>query len=57
MDVLELRTIDGPSIFHHAPVLVMTLDLGALADTPSTRLPPGRFVERLEQLAEVSSQR
>lgn len=49
MHVLDLRTIDGPSIFHHAPVLVMTLDLGPLDDTPSHRLPNG-FVDRLLRL-------
>lgn len=49
MHVLELRTIDGPSIFNHAPVLVMTLDLAALAETPSDQLPSG-FVDRLVAL-------
>ncbi|MCO5167008.1 MAG: cyanophycin synthetase [Planctomycetes bacterium] len=39
MHVVELRTIQGPSVFHHRPVLVLTLDLEDLAETPSHRLP------------------
>ncbi|MBX3472072.1 MAG: cyanophycin synthetase, partial [Planctomycetes bacterium] len=48
MQVVELRTIQGPSVFHHRPVLVLTLDLEDLAETPSDQLP--EFVERILDL-------
>jgi cyanophycin synthetase len=30
MNILKLRTLDGPNVFHHRPVVVMTLDLEEL---------------------------
>ncbi|MCW8140554.1 MAG: cyanophycin synthetase, partial [Planctomycetota bacterium] len=48
MHVVELRTIQGPSVFHHRPVLVLTLDLEDLAETPSDQLP--ELVERILDL-------
>lgn len=33
-----IRTINGPNIFHHKPVLVMTLNLGRLTNTSSAQL-------------------
>jgi cyanophycin synthetase len=48
MKVVGLRTIAGPSVFDHEPVLVLTLDLEDLAETPAHRVPG--FVERLLRL-------
>src|SRR4051812_23774102 len=45
MRIQKIRTIQGPNIFSHNPVLVMRLDLEDLAGKESYE-PPG-FVERL----------
>jgi len=45
MRVLKLTTATGPTVFHTQPVIMMTLDLEALSETDSTRLPG--FVDRL----------
>jgi cyanophycin synthetase len=48
MKILSIRTIDGPNVFHHRPVLLMKLDLEELAETSSIDIPG--FNERLLQL-------
>src|SRR3954463_11438196 len=45
MKIQKIRTIQGPNVFSHNPVLVMRLDLEDLAGRESYE-PPG-FVERL----------
>ena len=45
MRIHTIRTLNGPNVYHHRPVLRMTLDLEALYDTPSRALPG--FTERL----------
>ena len=38
MKIKNIRTLFGPNIFHHKPVLIMTLDLEELAETASSDL-------------------
>ncbi len=45
MEIKEIRTIRGPNVFHHKPVLIMTLALQDLTEVASTDLPG--FSERL----------
>ncbi len=45
MKIRGFRTLAGPNVFHHEPVLVMTLDLEELAEAHSASLPG--FTERL----------
>ncbi|MEW5850963.1 MAG: cyanophycin synthetase [Myxococcota bacterium] len=45
MRILGIKTLSGPNVFHHKPVLVMRLDLEDLAETRSCD-PPG-FTDRL----------
>jgi cyanophycin synthetase len=45
MRVDKIRTLAGPNIYNHKPVLVMKLHLGALAETESSAVPG--FNERL----------
>jgi cyanophycin synthetase len=45
MKILSIRTIEGPNLFHHRPVLSMLLDLGPAADVRSDREPA--FVDAL----------
>ncbi|HEX8709299.1 MAG TPA: cyanophycin synthetase [Pyrinomonadaceae bacterium] len=45
MRVDKIRTLAGPNIYNHKPVLVMRLDLGQLAETESSQVPG--FNERL----------
>lgn len=45
MRVLNIRSIYGPNIYHHKPVLVMRIDLEDFADKMSTDIPG--FTERL----------
>lgn len=45
MRVLQVRAITGPNIYHHLPVLVMQLELGALSEFHSAIDP--EFKERL----------
>lgn len=45
MKIGEIRTIAGPNVYSHKPVLVMTLDLEDLHNTESHALP--NFIERL----------
>jgi cyanophycin synthetase len=45
MKIGEIRTIAGPNVYSHKPVLVMTLDLEDLQDVESHALP--NFIERL----------
>jgi len=45
MKIQNIKTIHGPNIFSHNPVLVMTLDLEGLAGTESFEVPG--FIDRL----------
>src|SRR2546423_38214 len=45
MRVRTIRTLSGPNVHHHRPVLLMKLDLEDLAETESCQVPG--FVERL----------
>jgi len=45
MRIGEIRTITGPNVYSHKPVLVMTLDLEDLRNVESHALP--NFIERL----------
>lgn len=45
MKIIRLRTLSGPNVYAHFPVIKMTLDLGDLAEVHSAALPG--FVERL----------
>ncbi|MFL6417303.1 MAG: cyanophycin synthetase family protein, partial [Bryobacteraceae bacterium] len=45
MNIQNIRTIPGPNVYSHQPVLVMTLDLGGLAGRESYEVPG--FVDRL----------
>ncbi len=51
MKVLETRVFQGPNIWAHFPVIQLSVDLGALEDWPTGRMPS--FVDRL--LAAVPS--
>jgi cyanophycin synthetase len=48
MRVDKIRTLSGPNIYNHKPVLVMRLHLGSLAETESSAVPG--FNERLTAL-------
>src|SRR3954453_6748936 len=48
MKILNIRTIPGPNVYSHQPVLVMKLDLEDLAGRESYELPG--FIDRLLQL-------
>jgi cyanophycin synthetase len=48
MRVDKIRTLAGPNIYNHKPVLVMSLHLGGLAETESKSIPG--FNERLTAL-------
>ncbi|MBC7397393.1 MAG: hypothetical protein H7333_08115, partial [Bdellovibrionales bacterium] len=48
MKIKNIRTIFGPNIYHHKPVLIMTLDLETLAEVASSDL--DGFKERLLNL-------
>src|SRR3982751_6590672 len=48
MNIVKLRTLDGPNVFHYDPVVVMTLDLEALHERESRTIPG--FAERLLEL-------
>src|SRR5437764_800970 len=48
MKILNIRTIPGPNVYSHQPVLVMTLDLEDLAGRESYEVPG--FIGRLLQL-------
>ncbi|MBX3199265.1 MAG: cyanophycin synthetase [Labilithrix sp.] len=39
MDLLERRIYRGPSLYAHFPVMRLTIDLGALEDWPSAKIP------------------
>lgn len=45
MQIRSIRTFTGPNIFHHRPVLLMTLELRELTEKASTDIPG--FTERL----------
>lgn len=45
MKIQGIKTIHGPNVFHHRPVLIMTLKLGEFTEVASTDLPG--FSERL----------
>jgi cyanophycin synthetase len=45
MKITEQRVFRGPSIYAHFPVMRLTVDLGALEDHPTARLPA--FNDRL----------
>ena len=45
MRIRGIRTIDGPNVWHHRPVLVMRLDLEDLVETDSAEIPG--FIDRL----------
>lgn len=49
MKIRSIRTFTGPNVFHHRPVLLMTLELGELTEKASTDIPgfPGRLMEAL----------
>ncbi|MDD4976499.1 MAG: cyanophycin synthetase [Bacteriovorax sp.] len=48
MKILDIRTISGPNVYHHRPVLIMSLDLESLAEKASTDI--SGFTERLISL-------
>lgn len=48
MQILDIRAINGPNVFHAKPVLVMTLALGKWVDTPSCDI--AGFNEKLIKL-------
>lgn len=45
MKILDIRTISGPNVYHHCPVLVMNLDLEKFAEVASSDL--SEFTNRL----------
>lgn len=45
MRILDVRTLSGPNVYHHKPMLVMELDLEELAHSITAEQP--KFVERL----------
>jgi cyanophycin synthetase len=45
MKIVEIRTIQGPNVFHDKPILKMKLDIGELERCDSSQLP--EFVNRL----------
>jgi cyanophycin synthetase len=54
MQILSLKTIQGPNVYHHKPVLVMKVDLGQWAETASNEIPGfnKKIVEIFPGLAE-----
>src|SRR3954470_21680494 len=48
MKILNIRTIPGPNVYSHQPVLVMKLDLENLAGRESYQVPG--FIDRLLQV-------
>jgi cyanophycin synthetase len=48
MKIRSIRTFTGPNVFHHRPVLLMTLELQELTEKASTDLPG--FTERLMEV-------
>lgn len=46
MEIISLRTIHGPNVYHHLPVVVMRLDLRQWAEKASNEIPG--FIERLK---------
>src|SRR4051794_26481613 len=48
MRIQIIHTLTGPNIYHHRPVLRMSLDLEDLSETPSCALPG--FTDRLVNL-------
>lgn len=48
MRIYDIRTLGGPNVYHHKPMLLMELDLEDLASTTTAEHP--RFIERLLQL-------
>ncbi|HYG77039.1 MAG TPA: cyanophycin synthetase [Planctomycetota bacterium] len=45
MRIIDIRTLNGPNVFHNKPVLVMRLDLEDLADIESRQRP--EFISKL----------
>lgn len=45
MKILDIRTIAGPNVYNHRPVLIVNLDLESLTDIPSSQIP--EFSKRL----------
>ncbi|MES3037046.1 MAG: cyanophycin synthetase, partial [Bdellovibrionota bacterium] len=39
MDILRLRTVNGPNVYHNKPVLIMKLDLKEWAEVASNEIP------------------
>ena len=56
MELLERRVYRGPSLYAHFPVLRLTIDLGALEEWPSAKIPGfnDRLIEALPSLKEHS---
>ena len=54
MQIIGTRTIDGPNVFTHRPIVLMTLDLEDLHERESCDLPGfvDRLVERVPGLSE-----
>ena len=54
MQIIRTRTLEGPNIFTHRPIVLMTLDLQDLHERESCDLPGfvERLIERLPGLAE-----
>ena len=54
MQIIRTRTLEGPNIFTHRPIVLMTLDLQDLHERDSCDLPGfvERLIERLPGLAE-----
>lgn len=48
IDILDVKALRGPNVFHHKPVMKMKIDLGDLTDKSSADLPG--FTERLVAL-------
>lgn len=48
MKIRSIRTFTGPNVFHHRPVLLMTLELRELTEKASTDIPG--FTERLMEV-------
>src|SRR3954464_9971342 len=56
MKILNCRTLAGPNVYHHRPVLVATLDLQALAER-ETREFPGLHERLLEHVPGLRAHR
>jgi len=48
MKILSIRTLHGPNVYHHSPVVVMTVDLEQWTDVPSNQIP--NFTDNLLRL-------